>query len=116
MSGNRSRLVYSTEKPVPRKARAAEPAAKPPHEALPPSHQKITVRLERKGRGGKAVSIIEGLSLSSRDREAFLKQLKAKLGAGGTLKEEAIEIQGDHRDALIAHLDALGYRPKRSGG
>lgn len=51
-----------------------------------------------------------------KDREALLKELKAGLGSGGTVKDTSLEIQGDHCDALIAALIKLGYRPKRSGG
>jgi len=50
------------------------------------------------------------------DRVALLKQLKAGLGTGGTVKGTSLEIQGDHRDALMAALENMGYRPKRSGG
>ncbi len=74
------------------------------------------VRLDRKGRGGKSVTIIEGLQLSAREREKLLKQLKAKLGTGGTVKNGSLEIQGDHCDTVIAELTRLGYKPKRSGG
>jgi translation initiation factor 1 len=78
--------------------------------------QKVTVRLERKGRGGKSVTIIDGLQMRQKEREALLKQLKTKLGTGGTVKDASLEIQGDHRDALMAELGKMGYTAKRSGG
>lgn len=114
MTDHKSRLVYSTDRPVPRKEPPSE--KRPAAPGQPKQQQRVTIRLERKGRGGKAVSLIEGLQLGVKEREALLKQLKAKLGAGGTIRDEVIEIQGDHRDAVAAQLEALGYRPKRSGG
>lgn len=114
MSDDTSRLVYSTDHPVPRKE---PPSAKtPPAPGQPKQQQRVTIRLERKGRGGKAVSIIEGLQLGPKEREKLLKQLKTALGTGGTVRGETLEIQGDQRDTVIAQLEALGYRPKRSGG
>jgi predicted translation initiation factor SUI1 len=43
-------------------------------------------------------------------------RLKQKLGTGGTVKDRRIEIQGDHRDRIVAELEGLGYRVKRAGG
>jgi len=113
MTDEKSKLVYSTEKTVPRKEKLAEKAT---NEEVRPVLQKVTVRLDRKARGGKSVTVIEGLRLGQRESEDLLKQLKAGLGTGGTVKDEALEIQGDHRDALMASLEKMGYRPKRSGG
>ena len=76
----------------------------------------MIVGIERKGRGGKTVSVITGVMSPPAGKEALLKLLKTKLGAGGTLTEEAIEIQGDHRDQIVTILAGLGYKAKRSGG
>jgi translation initiation factor 1 len=54
--------------------------------------------------------------MSLKDREAFLRQLKTRLGTGGSLRNDVLEIQGDFRDAIIAPLQDIGYRPKRAGG
>ena len=54
--------------------------------------------------------------MPGKDREALLKQLKAGLGTGGALKNDVIEIQGDHCDVIIAMLQGMGYKPKRAGG
>jgi translation initiation factor 1 len=113
MTDDKSRLVYSTDKVVPRNNNLS---VKPLKELAHPSQQRIYVRLERKGRGGKSVTLIEGLQISAKDREALLKQLKARLGTGGSLKKDVLEIQGDHCDAVIALLQEMGYKPKRSGG
>jgi len=113
MPEEKSKLVYSTEKLISRKEGPAGNSVDPaPNRA----HQKIIIRLDRKGRGGKSVTIVEGLQISKKDREALLKELKTGLGSGGTVKDMSLEIQGDHRDALITALTRMGYRPKRSGG
>jgi len=113
MSDDKSKLVYSTDQPVPRKG---GPAQKPLLIDSVPRRQKVTVRLEKKARGGKSVTVIEGLQLGQNERQDLLKQLKTRLGTGGTVKDSTLEIQGDHRDALMASLEKMGYRPKRSGG
>jgi len=124
MPDENSKLVYSTEQAIPRLPRSIQndekaknkPVEKVLHTSLRPSQQKATVRLDRKGRGGKSVTVIDGLQIPQKEREALLKQLKAKLGTGGTVKDTCLEIQGDHRDALMAALEKLGYPTKRSGG
>ncbi|HYA32302.1 MAG TPA: translation initiation factor [Thermodesulfovibrionales bacterium] len=112
MPEEKTKLVYSTGKVISRKKRSAEESVKP---ALNPSHQKVIVRLDRKRRGGKSVTVIEGLLIATKDREALLKRLKAGLGAGSRVKGSSVEIQGDHCDALITALANMGYRPKRPG-
>jgi translation initiation factor 1 len=80
-----------------------------------PAQQRGTVRLDRKARGGNSATIIEGLQMPQQSREEFLRQLKARPGTGGTVKGAGVEIQGDHRNALMGGLKKMGYRPKRSG-
>ena len=113
MPKEKSRLVYSTDKVLPRKEK---PAGKAPQTTGSLSQQKVYVRLDRKGRGGKSVTLIEGIQMPGKDREALLKQFKARLGTGGALKNDVIEIQGDHRDVIIVMLQEMGYKPKRAGG
>ncbi len=112
MPEEKSRLVYSTDNILPNKEK---PAGKTPQARGSLSQQKVYVRLDRKGRGGKSVTLIEGIQMPGKDREALLKQLKASLGTGGALKNDVIEIQGDHCDAIIAMLQSMGYKPKRAG-
>ena len=107
-----SKLVYSTEHTVPRREKRAD---RNPTTTVAPAKRRTIVRLDRKGRGGKSVTVIEGLQLSGEDSEKLLQQLKAKLGTGGTVKNGTLEIQGDHRDAVMAGLSGIGYLPKRSG-
>jgi len=124
MRDENSRLVYSTEETIPRLPRSLRndekakdnPDEKVLHTNVRPSQQKATVRLDRKGRGGKSVTVIEGLQIPQKEREALLKRLKAKLGTGGTVKDTCLELQGDHRDALMEAMEKLGYPTKRSGG
>ena len=113
MPEEKSKLVYSTDKLISRRETPAGNSVNPMQES---AHQRVIVRLDRKGRGGKSVTVVEGLQLSRKNIEALLKELKAGLGAGGTVKEMSLEIQGDHCDALIKALTKMGYRPKRSGG
>jgi translation initiation factor 1 len=76
----------------------------------------VRVGRETKGRGGKGVSVITGLRLSAAELEAMAKELKRRCGTGGTVKDGTIEIQGDHRDTLVAWLRERGFDAKRSGG
>lgn len=111
MPDEKSKLVYSTEKSVPREKKPDEKAGIAV-EHMPQKLNKLTVRLDRKGRGGKTVTIIEGLQMRQHEREMLLRQLKTKLGTGGTLRDTIIEIQGDHRDQLLSVLEKMGQRPK----
>jgi translation initiation factor 1 len=83
---------------------------------LPPSKQSLKVQASRKGRGGKTVTVISGFQHSPDQLKALAKKLKALCGTGGTAKEDSIEIQGDHADALVEALQQAGYTAKRSGG
>jgi len=115
------RLVYSTEtgslgKPMPGgKKRKKQPAGQAPV-IRNPAKQGVRIRRETKGRGGKSVCIIDGLNLSDNALKALLKKLKGQLGTGGAVKEGCIEIQGDHRDKLLAMLEKEGIRAKAAGG
>ena len=83
---------------------------------LPPQQQNVRVEASRKGRKGKTVTIIHGLQLSAEKMAALLKHLKAQCGAGGTVKEGEIEIQGDHKQKIVEFLLKQGYKAKASGG
>jgi translation initiation factor 1 len=80
--------------------------------------QPASVRVGREvaGRAGKGVSVIHGLPLGTAELEELSARLKKLCGAGGAVKQGVIEIQGDHRDRLVAELQKLGYDAKRSGG
>jgi len=76
----------------------------------------VRVGRETKGRKGKGVTVITGIPLNSDEITKLAKKLKQKLGTGGTVKDGVIEIQGDHRDALVEELKEKGFKVKRSGG
>jgi len=74
------------------------------------------VRLERQGRGGKVVTVVLDLPGHPERIEEIARALKAKCGAGGTVKGRVVEVQGDHRDRVVAVLESLGVAAKRAGG
>jgi translation initiation factor 1 len=84
----------------------------------PGAAKPTTVRVGReiKGRAGKGVTTVTGLPMSLSDIEALATQLKKRCGSGGTVREGVIEIQGDHRDVIVAELIKLGWPAKKSGG
>ncbi|EKQ67225.1 translation initiation factor eIF-1/SUI1-like protein [Leptolyngbyaceae cyanobacterium JSC-12] len=83
---------------------------------LPPNQQNIRVEASSKGRKGKTVTIIRGFQTSPDKLNDLLKKLKTQCGAGGTLKDNEIEIQGDHKQKIVQYLIQLGYKAKASGG
>ncbi|MGB5597023.1 MAG: translation initiation factor [Crocosphaera sp.] len=83
---------------------------------LPPQQQNIRVQSTRSGRKGKTVTVITGFQHSPESLNKLLKQLKSQCGSGGTLKDDTLEIQGDHRQKLVKVLGDLGYKVKISGG
>jgi translation initiation factor 1 len=82
----------------------------------PPAPARVRVGREVAGRAGKGVSVISGLPLAAPELEALAGRLKRLCGAGGAVRDGVIEIQGEHRDRLVAELGKLGYDAKRSGG
>ena len=86
-------------------------------EPLAPSKSTIVrVGRETKGRRGKGVTTIFDLPLDENGLSELAAKLKTRLGTGGTVRDGRIEMQGDHRDRIVAELEGLGYRVKRAGG
>jgi translation initiation factor 1 len=113
-----SRLVYSTatgktcevcEKPV----AACLCSKQKPAQAY--ADGMLRIRRETKGRKGKGVTLVDGLSLPAAEMELLARQLKNKCGSGGTVKEGMIEIQGDHRGTVQEFLQQAGYKTKLAG-
>ena len=76
----------------------------------------VRVSRQTKGRKGKGVTVITGLPLSDAELTELGADLKRRCGSGGTVKAGVIEIQGDHRDVIVAELAARGWAARRAGG
>jgi len=124
-----SRLVYSTDgdgRPPrrpgdPRSGNsgsmpAPQPLDRRPAPSIPPADGVIRIFRERSGRRGKVVTVIRGLPDRAPALEARAAELKRLCGAGGTVKDGTIEIQGDHREQIAERLRAIGLRVKLAGG
>ena len=121
-----SRFVYSTEtgsicrqcgKPAAacrcKKKKPATPN-KPPSGC--PDDGIVRIKREVKGRKGKTATIIVGIPLDNNDLKQFAKELKQRCGAGGSVKDGAIIIQGDHRQTILDEIRKQGYNAKIAGG
>ncbi len=108
-------LVYSTEQgsmcPVCRKSVALCTCAKT--QAPPAGDGTARVRMESQGRKGKSVTVVRGLAISTQELSILSRELKALCGVGGTAKDGAMELQGDHVERVLAALQARGLRAKR---
>ena len=101
-------VVYSTNPDFQyQTAQTTEP------ETLEPGRQRLVVRIDRRQRAGKQVTLVEGFIGKSDDLAALAKTLKTRCGVGGTAKDGEITIQGDLRDKLVTLLTSMGYNAKR---
>jgi translation initiation factor 1 len=118
MSGKDAGLVYSTGigRLCPQCLRAVTSCVC--KGATKPAHGDGVVRVSRetKGRAGKGVTLVTGVPINEADLGKLATQLKKRCGTGGTLKDGVIEIQGDHRDTIVAELTKLGFKAKKAGG
>ncbi|MBM3279613.1 MAG: translation initiation factor Sui1 [Candidatus Handelsmanbacteria bacterium] len=115
---NNARPVYSSDQgrlcPECGRPQAQCQCGKKP--ALPKGSGQVRVGRQTQGRKGKGVTVITGLPLAEEALLDLARQLKQRCGTGGTVKDGVIEIQGDHRDALVEELTRRGFAAKRSGG
>lgn len=102
-------VVYSTNPTY-----SYEQESSPEAQTLPPEKQNLRVGIDRKGRGGKQVTLVTGFVGSQDDLSELSRLLKTRCGVGGSAKEGEIVIQGDFRDRVVGILSELGYRAKRS--
>jgi len=116
---SRDRTVYSSGRGrvCPHCGRPAKDCAcRSNPRATPRGDGVVRVRREVAGRRGKPVTTVSGVPLTSDALRELAGALKRRCGTGGTAKDGVIEIQGDHRDTVVAELEARGYTVKRAGG
>jgi len=101
-------IVYSTDPDSERQPKSAP--------AIPAKGQTARIWRDSKRRKGKTVTIVGSLRHDPAAFEKLCADLKKLCGAGGTVKDGEIEIQGDHRERIAARLQALGYKIKFGGG
>jgi len=103
-------LVYSTNRNL-----ALKPVDNTPIQSLPANQQNLKIYLDRLG-GGKLVTRVSGFIGNEADLEALGKLLKQKCGVGGSVKNEEILLQGDHREKVLKLLMDANYKAKKAGG
>ena len=109
-SSDEGRLCPACGRPVANCGCGAARRARRPQAAGP-----VRVGRQTKGRKGSGVTVITGLPLSAAELSELAGALKRRCGSGGTVRAGTIEIQGDHRDLLVAELTARGWPAKRAG-
>lgn len=108
---NRDGVVYSTSDDFEFDHGNTDDISTPPN-----SQQNLKVMLDKKSRGGKQVTLVEGFVGSEEALKDLGKLLKNKCGVGGSAKDGEILVQGDHRDKVVLLLQQEGYKAKKSGG
>ncbi len=108
---NREGIMYSTNPDF--EFDSNEPEKK---DTLPNQQQDLRVQLDKKQRGGKAVTLVTGFIGNESDLELLGKKLKTKCGVGGTVKNGEILIQGDFREKVMQILHTDGFKVKKIGG
>ena len=113
-----SRLVYSTDggKLCPQCQRPVQACVCGRDRPAASGDGIVRIRRETKGRGGKAVTVVDGIPLAENALKDLARQLKKRCGTGGSVKGDCIEIQGDQRAILQAELEKRGYTVKLAGG
>ena len=111
-------MVYSTERGLvcPRCRLPTSGCRCEKEEPAPEGDGIARVRRETKGRGGKTVTTVSGFQLGGETLRNLASDLKRRCGTGGTAKDGVIEIQGDHRETIVAELSRRGFTAKLSGG
>lgn len=112
MAKNESRSVWSSDQGDLRRQQTNTRNGR----SLPPDEQTVYLHRDSKGRGGKTVTLVKKLVLSEEDMKDLAKKMKQICGSGGTVKDDVIEIQGEHREKLAEALKKLGFKVKIAGG
>jgi translation initiation factor 1 len=118
MRRNTGGLVYSTDtgRTCPTCRRGVADCRCREAGAVPKGSGQVRVGRETAGRKGGGVTVVTGLALRTEEIAALAKALKQRCGSGGTVKDGVIELQGDHRDVVVAELAKRGITAKRAGG
>ena len=98
---------------------SAKPVDKAPAKTQPEAGKRgrVDIRRETGNRGGKTVTVIDGfVGIGQPEKESLAKKMRAACGCGGTVKDGAIEIQGDQRERIAKILAEAGFRPVLAGG
>ena len=112
MKKSESKTVWSSDQGDLRKQKINRPTVN----SLPPGQQTVYLHRDSKGRGSSAVTLVKNLVLSDEDRKELAKKLKQICASGGTVRDDVIEIQGEHREKIAEALKEMGYRVKIAGG
>lgn len=72
----------------------------------------VVLKIDKNGRAGRTVTLVDGLRMHPEGKTELLSKFKKRCGAGGTIKDGKLEIQGDQRNILKAELEANGYKVK----
>lgn len=102
-SGNTGGIVYSTA-PGFQLSKEEENI-----ENLPPASQLIKIKLDKKHRGGKVVTLVDGFAMKEAEIEDIARQLKTFCGSGGSAKDNEVIIQGDHREKILQWFIKKGF-------
>lgn len=118
MNRERDRLVFATGKgrTCPHCGRAIAQCACRANPRAARGEGIVRLRREVQGRRGKTVTTISGVPLPEAELSELAGELKRRCGSGGSAKNGVIEIQGDHRDAVVAALEERGFQVKLAGG
>ena len=108
MDKNRIDIVYSTNPDFQYQYDVPEEQA-----TLPPTSQDLRIKLDKKNRGGKSVTLVTGFVGTQVDLTTLGKELKSKCVVGGSVKDGQIIIQGDFRDKILLLLQQKGYKVKK---
>jgi translation initiation factor 1 len=107
---NKDGFVFSTNKDFKFENNSEQPIT-----SLPPQQQHLKIFLDRIG-GGKLVTRVNGFIGNEMDLDTLGKTLKQKCGVGGSVKNDEILLQGDHRDKVLKLLTDMSYKVKKAGG
>jgi translation initiation factor 1 len=108
---NRVDVVYSTNPNF-----SYEMEQEEEQETLEPKNQLLYVSIDRKNRGGKEATLVEGFVGAQEDLNDLGKTLKSKCGAGGSAKDGVIIIQGNFKQKIADLLTQMEYKVKLKGG